>query len=405
MQTSLGFGGYSVPDCCFDQLKTVTSFNSQSTEIETPSLSSDAPTEDPTNATPPRQPQSSSSVHGGGIAVAGSSHTPGRISPPSAVCSQRRMSKVVVTADDAEHEFLDGRPKIQFESIGVAGATASSGGTKKKPLLPRVPVIKRACTVPIDQRLLDFALQPPPLRIEHWADPPASTFKVRGKNYLHDGLKVNSDASLFKLMAVDLVKVEQPLLTGLCGHPRERLQLALRRERETGIRELPDFVFAVNYCVPGDPYFHWVAYFGIDDVSRLRDPSTPLGRLAEPFFFGESDEFRTDTFKLIPRIVEGNFVVRKAVGSKPSILGRKLKQYYIRNERYFELVVDIGSDAVADRIVKLALGAAKNLVVDMMFVLEGAQEATLPERILGGARMQYLDFKRKDLQRRCTTPF
>lgn len=310
------------------------------------------------------------------------------------------MSIALVANEDADHEFLEGRTKLFVESCQTPPPIKS-----KIPLLPRgsIPsVVRRANTVPINDQLPGYALYPPPLRVEHWADPPATSFKVRGRNYLRDGgVKVHSEESVFRLLTVDLIHTSQPILTGMCSHPNERIQMALKRERDTGVRELPEFIFAVNYCVPaGDPYFHWVAYFGVDDVSVLKDPNTPLGRLCHPFFFGPSNDFRTSTFKLIPRIVEGNFVVRKAVGSKPSILGRKLKQYYVQHERYFELIVDIGSDSVAERIVKLALGAAKSLVVDMMFVLEGNHESTLPERILGGARMQYLDFKRKDLQRR-----
>jgi hypothetical protein len=312
------------------------------------------------------------------------------------------MSTALVATEDVEHEFLEGRPKVFVEHCHTPQPAKS-----KVPLIPRgsaPPIVRRSQTVPIDERLPGYCLYPPPLRLEHWADPDATSFQVRGTHYLRDGgIKVPSEPSAFRLLTVDLVHTPRPILTGICSQPSERIQMALKRERETGIRELPDFVFAVNYCVPaGDPYFHWVAYFGIDDATALKDPSTPLGRLCHPFFFGPSDDFRTSVFKLIPRIVEGNFVVRKAVGSKPSILGRKLKQYYYQHERYFELVVDIGSDSVAERIVKLALGAAKSLVVDMMFVLEGNHEATLPERILGGARMQHLDLKRKDLQRRGT---
>jgi hypothetical protein len=311
------------------------------------------------------------------------------------------MSTALVATEDVEHEFLDGRPKLRVEQHCQTPQPAKG----KTPLLPRgsaPPSIRRSHTVPVGERLPGYALYPAPCPIQHWAEADATAFKVRGKSYLQDGgIKIPSEPSVFRLLTVDLILTSTPILTGMCSRPSERIQMALKRERETGARELPEFVFAVNYCVPaGGPYFHWVAYFGTDDASVLKDPTTPLGRLCSPFFFGPSDDFRTSVFKLIPRIVEGNFVVRKAVGSKPSILGRKLKQYYIQHTRYFELIVDIGSDPVADRIVKISLSAAKSLVVDMMFVLEGNNVTTLPERILGGARMQYLDFKSKDLQRR-----
>lgn len=66
--------------------------------------------------------------------------------------------------------------------------------------------------------------------------------------------------------------------------------------------------------------------------------------------------------QLIPRIVEGNFVVKKAVGSKPAILGKKLKQIYIRTERFCEVIVDIDSDSVARKITKLSLGYVSSYV-------------------------------------------
>jgi hypothetical protein len=177
------------------------------------------------------------------------------------------------------------------------------------------------------------------------------------------------------------------------------VQQALQREQTTGVNELPPFIFAMNLVIPGASIYHQISYFAIDDMAEIEQGTTPFGRLMNKFMFGESDDFRDKTFKLIPRIVEGNFVVRKAVGSKPSILGKKLKQHYVRGPCYFEIIIDIASDPVAQRIVKLALGYAKTLVVDMMFVLEGATEDTLPERIFGGVRVKFLDFRDKDGKR------
>lgn len=251
-------------------------------------------------------------------------------------------------------------------------------------------------STPCDYSQARFVVCPPPLRLDAWSESPAESFQIRGATYLRDRRKVNSAQSVFRLLAVDLVKVEEPYWKGLCSHPNERMQQALKREQESGVQELPDFVFAVNICVPGQTHLHLVSYFGVDDIKTITTDQTPLGRLAYPFFFGESDEFRNQTFKLIPRIADGNFVVKKAVGSKPTILGRKLKQYYIRNERFLELMVDIGSESLANGIVKLSLGYAKTLVVDMMFLLEGHDESTLPEQILGGVRLSCLDLKKRD---------
>jgi hypothetical protein len=310
---------------------------------------------------------------------------------PSTTCQRRVLSAAIVTEPNplVAQELLHGRPTILLPNLERAS-------------------LHRACTVPIDtRRYVESATTPyHPLRLDAWAEVAAENFAVRGSSYLQDSKKIPSAASLFTLWTVDLVSSEKPNFGGMCAHPQERIQTAMRMEKLRGVKMLPEFIFAVNLCVPANgnskSCYHCVFYFGIEDMSQLTSDDTPWGRLTKAFFFGDSDSFRDSTFKLIPRIVEGNFVVRKAVGSKPSILGNKLAQRYIHTDRYFELIVDISSDNVATRIVKLALGYAKTLTVDMMFLLEGTTEKTLPERILGGVRMINVDFKKKDGQRVCS---
>jgi hypothetical protein len=304
---------------------------------------------------------------------------------------------------------------------------------KPKPKLHRahsVPIPNVAGSNRTDQQ---FRIDPHPLRLDAWSEPAAENFQIRGPLYIKDKKKISSVPSAFQLLTVDLIQSNVPLHGGMCAHPLERVQQALKREAATGIQELPAFIFAVNLCVPGAAgvFYHAVSYFGINDevMTDIRSPlPSPFGRLMHKFLFGDDNDFRNQTFKLIPRIVQGNFVVKKAVGSKPSILGKKIKQYYIRGGsgfsasssgsgsdpkqnhpnpqnqqqhqlRYLEVLVDIASDAVAQRIVKLALGYCKTMVVDMMYLLEGTEEATLPERILGGVRMKNIDFKDKDGKR------
>jgi hypothetical protein len=218
---------------------------------------------------------------------------------------------------------------------------------------------------------------------------------------MKDRVKVPSEPAAFRLLAVDLVNTQRPFHTGMCAHPEERVQQALKRERETGLKELPEFVFAVNLCVPGQINYHNVYYFGADKacMEEIRMQTTPFGRLMYQFLYGGSDEYRNKTFKLIPRIVEGNYIVRKAVGTKPTILGRKIKQYYISGERYMEVIVDIASDPIAQRVTKLCMGYLQTMVVDMMFVLEGNDESVLPEKIFGAARLSQVDFKELDGKR------
>jgi Protein ENHANCED DISEASE RESISTANCE 2, C-terminal/START domain len=249
----------------------------------------------------------------------------------------------------------------------------------------------------VQDSLAGLETTPPPLKYSKWAEPDANSFLVRGPTYKKNRVKINAGASIGRLVAVDLVLVDKPILTGMSTHPSERIQLALSRERKLKHlgkqSDMPPFVFMVNIILPGPPFYHAVYYYAVDNMSTI-DGSNGTGssRLCQRFLFGESDDFRDRTFKLIPQIVEGNFMVRKAVGSTPAIMGTKLQQFYVRSDRYMEVILNCGSSAVATGVIRLSLGYAKTLVVDMGFLLEADEEEYLPERIFGCARMKHVEF-------------
>ena len=238
---------------------------------------------------------------------------------------------------------------------------------------------------------------PPPLNYDKWAEPDANSFIVRGSTYKTDRVKTNAGASIGRLIAVDLVLVDEPILSGVSVHPGERIQRALQQEKiliELGKEsDMPPFIFIVNIVLPGPPFYHAVYYYAVDDM-RTIDGSDGTGSslLCKEFLFGDSDDFRDRTFKLIPRVVDGNFMVQKAVGSTPAIMGTKLKQYYVRNSRFMEVILNCGSSPVARGVIRLCLGYAKTLMVDMGFLLEADSQEYLPERIFGCARMKYPEF-------------
>jgi hypothetical protein len=242
-----------------------------------------------------------------------------------------------------------------------------------------------------------ISARPESLPRDKWAEPDSNSFRVRGKSYKNDREKNNAGPSIGRLVAVDVVRVDHPLYSGFTTHPTERVQLALKRETsllEKGLpSDMPPFIFVVNIVLPGPPLYHFVFYFAVDDVSTIDGTDgTPSSRLCNEFFFGDSDEFRDKTFKLIPQIVQGNFIVRKAVGSTPAIMGKKLRQEYVRTDRFFEVILDCGSSAVATGVIRLSLGYAKTLVVDMGFLFEGDDESELPERLFGCVRLKRIDF-------------
>lgn len=325
---------------------------------------------------------------------------------PSAVSLARNQSSVIKLSEEATHELADGRlaivvPNSAPNTPGRHRSSVSGGNLTAMASSKTDETFRRAHSDDDNHLSSEYLADPLPLRLDAWCEPAATGFQVRGRSYMSDKVKSDSLPAVFRLLTVDLVKCEKPLMTGMCSHPNERIQSALAREQRTGVKELPAFVFAINLVIPsGSALYHSVFYFGVDDINILKDTSSPFGKLANKFFFGDSDAFRNATFKLIPRVVDGNFVVRKAVGSKPAILGKKIKQTYIRTNRYMELIVDIASESMASRIVTMSLGYAKTLAVDMAFLLEGNDPTTLPEQIMAAVRMNHIDFKQRDGQRR-----
>ncbi|KAG7349640.1 DUF1336 domain containing protein [Nitzschia inconspicua] len=258
-------------------------------------------------------------------------------------------------------------------------------------------VNRERCDSLTSERFPSVGSHPQPLGNEKWAEPDANSFMVRGPSYKSDRIKVNAGSSIGQLIAVDVVQVDKPLYSGMATHPSERIQLGLAREKtleDKGMKsDMPPFIFVVNIILPGPPFYHGVFYYAVDDMSAINgNDGTPSSKLCQRFFFGGSDEFRDRTFKLIPRIVEGNFMVRKAVGNTPAIMGTKLKQRYVRNQRFMEVILDCGSSAVATGVIRVSLGYAKTLVVDMGFLLEADDDGYLPEKIFGAVRMKYPSF-------------
>lgn len=150
-----------------------------------------------------------------------------------------------------------------------------------------------------------------------------------------------------------------------------------------------DWVFVVNIMVPGPPNLSFVAYFKGD--KSLIEADTPFGRIARPFFTGNDDEFRNNRFKLIPRILDGNMIIKMAVKDTPTLIGNKLKQYYYKGDNYFEVDIDVTSSSVARNVTGLAIGYSKAIVVDIGFCLQGNEEHELPEVLMGGLTCIHVD--------------
>jgi hypothetical protein len=108
-------------------------------------------------------------------------------------------------------------------------------------------------------------------------------------------------------------------------------------------------------------------------------------QLMQAFFFGNSDEYRNDRFKMVPCIRDGPFLVRKAVPSnKPALIGRRLPIRYFRTESYMEMDIDIGGGtSTAKNLTQMSVGFSSSVKFDCAFVIEGRTPRELPEEVLG----------------------
>ncbi|XP_027918766.1 protein ENHANCED DISEASE RESISTANCE 2-like isoform X3 [Vigna unguiculata] len=206
-----------------------------------------------------------------------------------------------------------------------------------------------------------------------WASPSGKGFMIRGKNYLKDSSKVVGGDPLLKLVGVDWLTVDKSV-DRIALHPKCLVQ------SEAG-KKLP-FILVINLQVPAKPNYSLVLYYAADR------PINKNSLLAK--FVGGSDAFRDSRFKLIPSIVEGYWMVKRAVGTKACLLGKAVTCKYFRQDNFLEIDVDIGSSSVARSVIGLVLGYVTSLVVDLAILIEAKEEPELPEYILGTVRLNRL---------------
>ncbi|KAK7291984.1 hypothetical protein RIF29_07580 [Crotalaria pallida] len=206
-----------------------------------------------------------------------------------------------------------------------------------------------------------------------WTSPSGKGFMIRGKNYLKDNSKVVGGDPLLQLVAVDWVTVNKPV-DRIALHPKCLVQ------SEVG-KKLP-FILVINLQVPAKPNYSLVLYYASD---RPIKKDSLLSK-----FVDGSDVFRDSRFKLIPSIVEGYWMVKRAVGTKACLLGKAVTCKYFRQDNFLEIDVDIGSSSVARSVIGLVLGYVTSLVVDLAILIEAKEETELPEYILGTVRLNRL---------------
>lgn len=208
-----------------------------------------------------------------------------------------------------------------------------------------------------------------------WAVSDPSSFLIRGSTYLEDHQKIKAKGTLMEMVGADWIRSGQRE-DDLASRPGNIVQ----KYATHGGNE---FFFIIHIQVPGTTAYSLALYYMM---------KTPLEKvpLLEQFVNGD-DAFRNSSFKLIPYISKGSWIVKQSVGKKACLIGQQLEVNYYRGKNYLELCVNIGSSTVAKGVVNLVLGYLNKLVIEMAFVIQANTAEELPEFLLGTCRLNHLD--------------
>jgi hypothetical protein len=217
-----------------------------------------------------------------------------------------------------------------------------------------------------------------------------SNFKLRGKNYMNDRIKIVAKPSIFELIGCEYFRHDSKIFRPFEQRDHGTL---LHRLRQLGDER---YYFIISLISPAQPYVHCVIYYAVPAMYHPHYPAKARRRdetfhsLFRTFVTG-SNVFRNSRFKVVPSVVEGHWTARNVTGQIPILLGRKLTQHYHASQNHFEMSADIGSSKVAAGILRVLSSYASTLTIDLLFVLQGQCKDELPERILGSIQIRRPD--------------
>ena len=145
----------------------------------------------------------------------------------------------------------------------------------------------------------------------------------------------------------------------------------------------------VNFLMP---WGNLVSYF------EIKKSSMPAGTVTvwDKFVAGDQ-KFRDARLKLLPVVVEGPWVCRKAIGggNAPAVIGKALPVHYFNDTDgatgHFEADLDVCASSVARGILSIVKNHTKSITIDLVFILEAQASSELPEQVLGAYRLHSLD--------------
>jgi len=215
-----------------------------------------------------------------------------------------------------------------------------------------------------------------------WSSPNHNLFKVRSISYLKDRLKLPSDPPVFQCRGVDIWLTDNAE-RNISRHPA--MLGGKLHEEDT---------FIVNFLLP---FANLVAYFSVKPVNQM-PPN--VARVWQAFVNGDQ-EYRDGKLKLLPVVVEGPWIVKKAVGpgTSPAMVGRDLPlQYYFTEptatkKGIYEVDVLVTASRIARGILNVVKGHTKSLTIAFAFIIEAAEQVDLPENVLCAFQVHSMDLE------------
>jgi len=216
---------------------------------------------------------------------------------------------------------------------------------------------------------------------EHcWDLADATEAMVRGEHYLEDKRKVHSKRAMLELVEVDLLKAGREIVN-YAASPVGRIP-QLRQDGDDRFFFIVNFRLhpihlAIIWAVPRDASWH----------------SEPEGILFKRFR-EMSNEERNLRVKVLPKVLEGPWLVKRSVPDRPGVVGKKLQLDYFVRDNCLEVSINCISSPAGRRLVQLMTGAARHYSIELFIIIEGQCRDELPERVLAGAAVFHGDLSK-----------
>lgn len=214
-----------------------------------------------------------------------------------------------------------------------------------------------------------------------WDTIDASSYMVRGPNYLQNKVKVGSNEGLGELVVVDMFHTSRDIpFVSSCSAAG-----TVRRLRDAG--ETRRLLLLNFRCMP----IHLVLVWAVDSMDE--DNRSPSRELLERFMSSMDDEEMKTRMKIIPRPLDMPWILKRCLGETPAIIGKQIPLEFLRCGTDLEVGINVVSSPAAERILRVLSSATSKLNLELAVVLESKHAEELPEQLIGGFRVAYPDLE------------